>query len=288
MMHLEHLRRMSRILALGLLAALSYPAQARAEAPYQVLVCYPGGPVKAKNAAPAMDKMLRVLEKLGGWEANTFSHAFTSRADECRKLIGQNKPAFAITSLGLFLEHRESNHLQPLANPRMDGQSEDIYRILVRKGGAKDLAGLKGKTLSGTLLSEPDFLRRVVFEGQIDPGVFFKLAPSKRALSSLRKLARGKLDAVMVNQLQYSGAKQLPFAAELEVAFTSKPMPLQGLAADTQQSSQTDRDKLLDALVKMCGHPDGKQMCELFGIDAFVAAEPKVYEPVDKLWRANK
>ncbi len=281
---------MTRILALclGLSFLGAGLGQAHAEARFQVLVCYPGGPVKAKTAAPAMDKMLRVLEKLGAWPAGSFSHTFTSKADECRKLLADKKPAFAITSLGLFLEHRESNHLMPLANPRMNGRGEDVYRILVKKGGPKDLAGLKGKTLSGTLLGEPEFLRRVVFAGKLKPSEHFKLKPSKRALRSLRKLARGKLDAVMVNQLQYSGIEQLPFAADLEVAFTSQAMPLQGLVADSQKTTKTERGKLTSALVKMCSHADGKQMCELFGIDAFVAVDPKIYEPVDKLWRENK
>ncbi len=281
---------MSRILALCL--GLSFFGagfgQARAETRFQVLVCYPGGPVKAKTAAPAMDKMLRVLENLGGWPTGSFGHAFTSKAKECRKLLAEEKPAFAITSLGLFLEHRQSNHLAPLANPRIGGRSEDVYRILVNKGGPKDLIGLKGKTLSGTLLGEPEFLRRVVFKGQINPAEHFMLKPSKRALRSLRKLARGKLDAVMVNQLQYAGIKQLPFAADFEVVFTSQAMPLQGLVADTQKTTKAERDKLSDALVQMCKHADGKQMCELFGIDAFVAVDPKIYEPVDKLWRENK
>ena len=281
---------MTRILTLclGLTFFGAGLGQARAEARFQVLVCYPGGPVKAKTAAPAMDKMLRVLEKLGGWPAGSFSHAFTSKADECRKLLADKKPAFAITSLGLFLEHRESNHLVPLANPRISGRSEDVYRILVKKGGPKDLAGLKGKTLSGTLLGEPKFLRRVIFKGQINPAEHFMLKPSKRALRSLRKLARGKLDAVMVNQLQYSGIKQLPFAADFEVIFTSEAMPLQGLVADSQKTTKADRAKLTNSLVKMCSHADGKQMCELFGIDAFVAVDPKIYDPVEKLWRENK
>ena len=279
-----------RGLVLGLILSLAGLSAntAAAEPRFQVLVCYPGGPVKAKTAAPAMDKMLRVLEKLGDWPAKTFSHSFTSKVEDCRKMLQEQKPAFAITSLGLFLEHRQSNHLQTLANPRMDGQSEDVYRILVHKGGPKDLAGLKGKTLSGTVLGEPEFLRRVIFANKIDPSSHFKLQPSKRALRSLRKLAKGKLDAVMLNQLQYSGVKQLPFASELEVAFTSGPMPLQGLAADSQKTTPAERKKLLGALVKMCGHADGKQMCELFGIDAFVAADPKAYNTVDKLWHAHK
>ncbi|MBN2496215.1 MAG: PhnD/SsuA/transferrin family substrate-binding protein [Deltaproteobacteria bacterium] len=277
----------TKTLVLAALLALSGSAELRAGASFEVLVCYPGGPVKAKSAAPALEKMLGVVERLGGWPAGSFTHRFTSKASECRQLLASDQPAFVISTLGIFLEAQQSNHLVPLANPRIKGRKTERYRIMVKKGGPASLAALKGKKLSGTLLDEPRFLARVIFRGAIDPAAHFELAPTHRALRALRDLARGKLDAVMVNELQYEGIKALPFAGQLEPAFESTPFPLQGLSADTSKTQAGDRQKMLKALGAICTDADGKEMCELFGIDAFAPADEKEYKSVQELWNTG-
>ncbi len=255
---------------------------------FEVLVCYPGGgTVKARQAKPAMDKMLGVLQSLGGWPKGTFRHEFTSKVDECRKLLAEKKPAFVISSLGLFLEHRTTHHLTPLARPRIAGSSDEIFRVLVKKGGYETLADLKGKSLGGSLLAEPAFLRRVVFKGGIDPAAHFQLKPTGRALRALRKLARGKLDAVLVNEQQFRALAGLPFAQDLEPVFTSDPLPQVGLAADEKKTTPADRKRLTGALSKMCDHEQGKEICEMFGLEAFVPADPGAYEAVIQLWNSE-
>jgi hypothetical protein len=254
-----------------------------------VLVCYPGGgTVSARQAEPSMNKMLGVLEKLGGWKAGTFDHVFTAEVDECRELLAERKPQYALTSLGLFLEHRSEHGLVPLASPRIDGTAEEIYRVLTRKDGPDSLAALKGKTLGGSLLDEPAFLGRVVFAGALDPKEHFELQPGRRALRALRKLDRGRLDAVLVNSQQYGALDALPFAENFQVVFESKPLPLVGLAASTKRTTAAQRDKLTKALVGLCRHPDGKEICDLFGMQAFAPAAAEDYQRVVELWKKNK
>ncbi len=252
---------------------------------FDLLVCYPGGgTIKARQAKPAMVKMLGVLQSLGNWPEDTFRHEFTSNVDECRKLLADKKPAFMITSLGIFLEHRLAHHLTPLARPRTTNGSSEIYRVLVKKGGYKTLKDLKGKTLGGSLLTEPAFLRRVVFKGGIDPAAHFQLKPTKRALRALRKLAKGQLDAVLVNDLQFRALASLPFSGDIQPVFTSDPLPLLGLAADESKTTPAERERLTGALSKMCGHKKGKEICEMFGLEAFVPADPHAYEAVILRW----
>jgi hypothetical protein len=42
------------------------------------------------------------------------------------------------------------------------------------------------------------------------------------------------------------------------------------------------------ALIAMCGHAEGKQMCELFGLNEFVPASTSDYAEVIKLWRGKR
>ena len=53
----------------ALLAALLIPSQGGAQSTTPILVCYPGGPVKDKEANNAMASMLRVVEKVGQWKS---------------------------------------------------------------------------------------------------------------------------------------------------------------------------------------------------------------------------
>ncbi len=270
-----------------LLAAWA-PGPAAAAEGYDLLVCYPGGPVKDSQAEGAMGDMLRTIEALGGWPAGTFRHEFTTRLDVCRKKLAERPPHFTILSLGLFLEAREAHHLAPLVQPRIKGQTADVLRVLVRKGTFKKLADLQGKTLGGSMLEEREFLRRVAFEGALDPAVHFQLKPNKRALQSLRKLAKGELDAVLVNQIQYDGLPGLPFARDLEVIHSSAPMPLVGVAADEGRVPAAERKRMAEALAKMCAAGEGAKQCELFGVEAFLPAPADAYQKVQALWKTTR
>ncbi len=113
--------------------------------PEMIVVCYPGGSVNAKDANGAMSSMLRVVERVGQWQANSFNSLFTVKSDECRKQIAEKKPKFAITSLGLYLELRSQHNLVPVVQPKIKGSTSERYRVMAQKGKYKSLDELKGK-----------------------------------------------------------------------------------------------------------------------------------------------
>jgi ABC-type phosphate/phosphonate transport system substrate-binding protein len=277
-------------LSLLLLVLLSGSARAgdASAAPLTVVVCYPGGPVQAADAEPALDSMLAVIEEIGQWEKGSITCTFTSKVDECRKLMKEKDPQFAILSVGLYLENMQEHSLIPVAQPNVEGRTTDTYRILVRKDTYKSLADLKGKTLGGTHLGEPRFLQKIVFKSRIDPAKHFKLKPSRRALRALRDLSQGrKLDAIIVNEQQYKSLASLPFAGKLEVVFTSDPIPLVGLLANTRKTTKHERDRITQALSSMCTHAKGRELCELFGIGSFGPANAKSYQKITSLWKSK-
>jgi hypothetical protein len=261
--------------------------QASAADPKPILVCYPGGPVKATDANNAMGSMLRVVEKVGQWPSGSFTSLFTAKASECKQILAEKKPGFTILSLGLYLELRNQYHLVPIAQPKIKGMSNERYRILVKQGTFKSVAELKGKTLGGTVLEEPQFVQRIIFAGTIDPTTHFVLKHSPQALRSLRALSAGGIDAVIVNEQQFSSLGSLPFAKELEPIFSSEPIPLIGLVANEQQTSAEERARLAKALYKMCVDDEGKKLCEMFGVESFDMVDRSVFEPMIKLWVAT-
>ena len=252
-----------------------------------VVVCYPGGPVSEDDANKAMSAMLSVVERVGGWPANTFSSSFSSDVEGCKKLLNENKPAFAITSLGIFLEQRDSLHLEPVVQPKMRGETTEQFHLVAIKGRFASLDDLKGKTIGGTVFEEAGFIRKIVFAGKINPEQDFQLKASKQAIRALRALDKGELDAVLLNGQQFAALGSLPLTHELDSVFTSAPLPLMGLVANQESSTSDERARFAKSLANLCKDPDGMKLCGLFAIDAFVPASPAAINPMISLWNKS-
>jgi ABC-type phosphate/phosphonate transport system substrate-binding protein len=265
---------------------LAREAQTAPSSPMTVLICYPGGSARSQDAQSATETMLRVVEEGGDWTPGSMTSLFTTHIKECETHLDEEKPQFAITTLGTFLAYREKLDLIPLVQPVINGSSSEKYRIMVRKGTSTSIEELKGKTLGGSFVEETVFLKRVILQGKVDPASFFILKGAGRALRALRALVKGELDAVMVNSQQYRALGSLPFASELEVAFTSEEVPLVGLVANGKRTTADERNRFSQGLAKMCEHREGRQLCELFGIERFVPADEQAYKKTIDLWGA--
>jgi hypothetical protein len=256
-------------------------------APMTVLICYAGGTVQSQDAETATASMLRVVEESGGWGVGAMTGLFISEVKECGMRLDEQKPPFAITTLGTFLAYREKLGLIPLAQPVIDGSSTERYCIMVRKGTYTSLEALKGKTVGGALVDETEFLKRVVLRGTVDPESFFTLKRSQRVLHCLRSLAKGELDAVIINSQQYRALGSLPFAAELEAVFTSEEIPLAGIVANEKLTTADECSRFTRALSRVCSHQEGKKLCELFGVQNFIPVDSKAFQKVINLWQSG-
>jgi len=260
---------------------------ATAGEPAVIVVCYPGGPVDERDANTAMGSMLRVVERVGKWKENSLTSLFTAKAAECKNLLAEKKPNFAITSLGLYLELRSQHNLVPVVQPKIKGRSTERYRVVVEKSKFKSLDELKGKSLGGTVLEEPDFIGKIVFAGHYDPTSFFVPKPSKQAIRALRALDRGELDAVILNEQQFGGLNSLQLDNPIEAIFTSEEIPLMGVVANSKTSTADERARFAKALEGMCTDAEGKKLCDLFGVESFISGDPAIFEPMVKLWEGR-
>lgn len=277
------IRSLFVLLFIGLLAD---GALAGAGRPLDVIVCYPGGSVSQTDARNAMDSMLRVVERIGHWPANQFVSSFTTKADECRRLLSEKSPQFAITSLGLYLDQRDAAHLLPVAQPRIRGRSTERYRVVAAKGRFTGIDGLKGRRLGGTVLEDPAFVERIVFAGRYKLDGF-DVRPSNQALRALRAVDQGELDAVILDEQQYAGLASLPLRNGLDVVFTSEEIPLMGVVGNATTSSADDRTRFVRALEDLCADAEGQKLCGLFGIEAFRPVDPRIFDPMIRLWASG-
>ena len=249
-----------------------------------IVVCYPGGSVNVKEANGAMSSMLRVVERVGQWQANSFDSVFLSKSDDCKKQIAEKNPKFAIISLGLYLELRSQHNLLPIVQPKIKGRTSERYRVMVQQDKYKSLDELKGKTLGGTVLEEPAFVGKIVFAGKYDIAGFFQLKSSSQAIRALRSLNAGELDAIILNEQQFNGLGALQMESPLAAVFTSEEIPLMGVVANSVATTAEERARFGKALETMCTDAEGKKLCELFGVESFDSVEPAVFEPMVTLW----
>ncbi len=274
-----------RAASLLLVLTASLPVMA---GPASIVVCYPGGPVSEAEANTAMGAMLRVVERLGGWPANSLNSVFTAQVNECRKLLDTRQPAFAITSLGLFLEQQDRHHLTPIVQPQIKGATTERYRLVAQQGKFSSVESLKGKTIGGTVFEEPEFIRKMVFANQFDPSAFFSLKPSRQAIRALRSLDKGELDAVLLSGQQYAALDSLPLKSALAAVFTSTEIPLMGMVANSQASTAEERTRMARAMQATCADGEGRKLCDLFGIEAFMPASPASINAAVTLWKQGK
>ncbi len=182
-----------------------------------------------------------------------------------------------LASPGFFLEQKTALRLRPINQILINGRDTHRYYIMVRKGTLSDLDELRGKTLAGAVLAEPEFVETVVLEGRFDFGADLT-AEFRRALSALRNLRQGELAAVILDEMEYAGLTHLPFADELTTLFTSAPFPNTGIFELADVAVATDREALVEATEDFCSIGEGAAICETYGITGFKRVRPQLFD----------
>ena len=269
-----------------LLVAWAVPTQADVSSERRFLICQAGSVTTADDAKPYIEGFGEYLAKKLGWGADTYEVRFET--GNCLKTLETWKPAYATISLGDFLAAEIRLGLKPLVLAKAGGKITTRYRLLVKKGTFPSLDSLKGKILTGNMVGDAAFLSRVVFKGALDAAVHFVLKQKKRPLKAIRKVARGKADAVLVDALQFDSLQALAVFQKLEVIFTSEPIPNLGLVHVEGAAKVTDVAVFKDALISMCSDPEGSEICKTFALEGFIDAKAGALQGVRTLYGVGR
>lgn len=256
------------MLLVGLCLAAA-PAHGQVDDGRKFLICHTGSVTTAEEAQPYIDGFGGYLAQKLGWQDGTWEVKFENQRQDGNKALKEWAPSFAALSLGIFLEQEGAQKLAPLVLARVNGKTTNKYYVLVAKGSAKNLVDLKGKTLAGSVLDDASFLNKVIFSGKLEAATHFILKQTKRPLRAIRKVARGKLDAALVDDIQFQSLKGLPLFEKLSVIYESAEVPNLGMVYVKGRAGDDDVKKFADALVDMCRDIEGKKMCETFAVEGF-------------------
>lgn len=242
-----------------------------------LLICNVGGPGTAKQAQPVVDKFLRQLEQKGGWKTQSLRGVYATSAAACDKLWKEHTPTMVVLDLATYLSRRKSWKLAPVAHM---GRADALaYHLLVRKESFKTLAELSGKTILTPLASDPRFVSRVVFAGKISSSAL-KLKRARRPLRAIRKLARGKVDAALVDGAAFRYLAELKLPTKLVSIHRSAGTPRLTLALAGKEGA-AHKKRVVRALPKLC-RGAGAELCKTFGVTSFLQAKRALYRGFEK------
>lgn len=263
-------------IALALAATLALAAHAALAGGIELVVVRPGGPSPSDEAQANVNQMMKQIAAAAGWPAASASAAYFNREDEAIRYIQAHKPAFALVTPGIYLKYRAKLGLAPVTKLVMSNSSTTKFYVIAKKGGAASLADLKGKTLAGASLYEPDFVQRIVFENALTLGKDAAVR-AMSGLPALKALRAGEVGAVVLDQKEYDSLGGLPYASEFATIFTSNPIPITGIMAVGKNATAAQIDALGKACANFCASDAGKGVCDTFDITGFAPASAADY-----------
>ncbi|MGI5863642.1 MAG: phosphate/phosphite/phosphonate ABC transporter substrate-binding protein [Myxococcales bacterium] len=272
----------------ALLASGAHAAEAKKDS-LGVVIVYLGGPDAGGEGKSLIDQLVAELVKATGLEPGALEGSYFTENGPAVAQLEANPDSFVLGSLGFFLSQRQGRKLVPLARLKSTLNGTEQFHILVKKGRYKSLDELKGKQLWGSpLYEDPRFIDKVIFSGKLEAAKHFELKPTSRPLSAVRKLQSGKVDAVLLNTVQYESLRRMPLFDEFEQVYVSEPMPSLGLMMVDTPKTRAMKDKLVTTLLGLCGTPQGKSVCRNFGITGFEPIDEAALQPVIKQFEGAK
>lgn len=194
------------------------PAWSQSE---RMALCFPGGPGSTTSAQPTVDQFLEKLASTAGWKSAS-GHYYPTLSTCRQQVEGSSPPTVVMVPLDLFLDRQEAWKLQAavtLVNAETSGQ----FHVYAKRGLTLD--ALKGQGVATSLRANSRFLSRVAFAGAIDLDKDVKFERSRSARKAIKKLIKGDVAAVVIDDVQYRSFKGLPLTKELVAIHSGPELP---------------------------------------------------------------
>jgi len=231
--------------------ALAAIAAAPAQAPLTIVLCAPGYPGTTKQAEVTMEIFAAAAAHAAGWSEADLSAVYFEAEQGGLERLGKPDAAFALVTLPFFLAHGKDLGCRPRLQAVQTSGAEDTFSLVSHRGAVASAASLAGWEITGRVGFAPDFVRGVVLGawGKVPSSATISFTP--RALSALRRAASGEKVAVILDAKEVAALDVLPFAPDLEIVTTSKPVPSSILCTMEGRIPQAKADALVSGLLGM-------------------------------------
>ena len=255
-----------------LLLVLACLGMAAAGAPVKrvLVVCSPGSPGDTQQAQPTMDAFASAIENAARLAAGSLGAVYHESTEGGLPRLKQPDATLALVPLPFLLRYGEELRL----NPRLEAVPEwgpaEIWNLVAKKGSALKAESLSGWEVTGSPGYAPDFVRGALLGdwGTLPEDV--KIIFTARAVAALRRAASGEKVAVLLDRTQAAALSSLPFGADLEVAYHSKPLPSAFLCTIGDRFPAADAASLMKALPLMHENESGKEALKEMRLEKFL------------------
>ena len=271
-----------RTLGVALFTAICVLLTGQASAKTALAICHDGGPGNTKQAAETVDTFLRHTERSAGLEANSMVGEYHTTRAACVAYISKAKPALVVLDLATHLHLAE--RLGPLAH--MGKPDAVSWHLLVREGTFHAPDALSGKAVLAVTPQDPAFIAGIALGAKPDLASSLELSYTSRALKAVRKLAKGKVDAALVDQDTVAFLPELNLPVKLVSVHTSSGLPGLTMSSVNGQAAPDVVRKVKAALPKLC-QGEGASLCKTFKVSAFQPAKRSLYRDLAKRYQGK-
>lgn len=259
--------------------ALAAPATASAEDPATLhfLICQPGGPELEEKEQTVIRDFYRYFGKKLGMKEGSITGDYFNRRPKCLEALNA-APAIVLLSLDLYIER--ADELQPIAQVNAEGGTSSKFYLMVGAEGPENVDGVRGRPITGTLLSNPEFVAKVLLGGKLGPAKELVLKPEALGLRAVRNVIRGKATAVLLDQPQYDAIAGTPFQKKLRLVYESEALPNPPVAVARTRVAADLAARLAKLLTTMHDDPNGQALVKTFGVKGFVHPAPKTWDGI--------
>ena len=216
-----------------------------------------------------------LIEHVAHFKDKSLKGLIANNPETAKSLLKKHKPVFAFVSPGFYFEHFFAN-ATPIAQVPRFGTDVEKYYILTAKSGPDSYAGLKGKTIKATFAVDWQYLKRVVFSKDFQPGVHFNLQLSENLADEVFLMLEGDSgEETPASALLLDEELKLFFEddefvwPDLKIVWTSEDLPRHLVLAIGTAWSEKQKRNLFDALIRMPDNPAGTKILELIQSPGF-------------------
>lgn len=260
-----------------------------------LLIVKPGDEsATVENAAEFINRMTEILSlalpKTCG--STAVSGLITTRLSEARDLFSKRQPILVFSPVGFYLDllQESDRPVVPIATiPRFGKEVEHYYLVALKKKNTS-LSNLRKKTVRTVFDFDLEYLKKVVFPRDFQPGKDFHLEGSPNLADELFLLLEGgefeldSLDEGLADALLFDEELKTFFEnddmvwPELEIIWKSEDLPREMIMTVGECWKDGDRDRLKKIIFDMKNIQIGAEILDLMNSSGFIRVNLSLLE----------
>jgi len=239
-----------------------------------LVVCSPGSPGTTVQAQPTMDSFARAAGLSAGWPDGRLGAAYFETAEGGLARLSRPDAVLALVPPAFLSRYGADLGLKPRMEAILESGKPEIWSLAARKGRVTSASSLRGWEVTGAPGFAPDFVRRVLMEkwGALPAGT--RITFTARILTALRLSAAGEDVAVLMDSAQTAALSTLPFAGDLEIVWSSRPLPGAILCTVGNHLPEAEADALVLGLAGLGKREGGPEVLQSLRLSRFTALDP--------------